>query len=425
VIKARRALLTATVIATLTILARPAWGHEKVLRSFRNHPANQAVAALVFDSAGNLYGATAFGGRTRCFAGCGTVFKLTPISGGGWSYRVIYSFRGGQDGVGPTGTLAVDSAGNLYGTTQAGGSSACSGGCGTVFKLIPSSGGGWSENVLYRFDGSNGQQPYAGVTLDAAGNIYGTTFVGGSRNCFGGCGVAFELTSSGGQWNETILHSFTGGSDGAYPVAPLIFDVQGNLYGTTAQGGVGSCGGTACGVVFELIPSSGGWTESVLYSFKGGKQDGGSPGGALVFDLSGNLYGTTSGGGSFQACNDGCGTVFELTPSANAWTETVLHKFQAGKDGAVPYNVALVLDQGGALYGTTLLGGRNACNCGTAFKLTPNSNGKWTRSSLYAFDGRHGSNPNAGLIFDATGNLYGTAGGGGAAGFGVVFEITP
>jgi uncharacterized repeat protein (TIGR03803 family) len=423
--KPRAALVTAAVIATLITLVSAAWGHEKVLHSFHNHPANQAVAGLVVDSSGNLYGTTAFGGRTaRCFSGCGTVFKLTPLSGGGWTYQVIYVFHGGDDGANPTGTLAVDLAGNLYGTTQAGGSNACSGGCGTVFDLTPSSGGGWTENVLYRFSGTNGQQPYAGVTLDTAGNIYGTTFVGGSGNCLGGCGVAFELTPSGGQWNETVLYSFTGGSDGAAPVAPMIFDARGNLYGTASTGGVGSCGGVTCGVVFDLTPSGSGWTENVLYSFKGGKQDGGSPLGALVFDLSGNLYGTTSTGGS-QACNDGCGTIFELMPSGNAWTETVLHKFQGGWDGAVPYNVALVVDQAGALYGTTLLGGQSACNCGTAFKLTPSSNGKWSRSSLYAFDGKHGSNPDAGLIPDATGNLYGTAGGGGADGFGVVFEITP
>ena len=420
--KPRAALLTVAVIVTLITLVSAAWGHERVLHSFHNRPANQAVAGLVFDSAGNLYGTTAFGGRAQCFAGCGTVYKLTPISGGGWSYRVIYAFHGGHDGASPTGTLTLDLAGNLYGTTQGGGSNAWSGGCGTVFELAPSSGGGWTENVLYRFSGTNGQQPYAGLTLDAAGNIYGTTFVGGSGNCLGGCGVAFELTPSGGQWNETVLYNFTGGNDGAAPVAPMIFDANGNLYGTASTGGVGSCGGATCGVVFELTPSGSGWTENVLYSFKGGKQDGGSPLGALVFDPSGNLYGTTSNGGS-QACNDGCGTVFELTPSANTWTEAVLHRFQGGNDGAVPYNVALVLDQAGALYGTTLLGGRSACTCGTAFKLTPGSNGKWNRSLLEAFDGKNGSNPNAGLIFDATGNLYGTAGGGGSDGFGVVFEI--
>lgn len=423
-IKARALLAAAAVITTLVTLASGAWAHEKVLHSFLNRPADQSVAGLVFDSAGNLYGTTAFGGRARCFAGCGTVFELTLVSDGGWAYRVIYAFRGGRDGAGPTGTLAVDSAGNLYGTTQAGGSNACSGGCGTVFELSPSSGGGWTENVLYRFSGANGQQPYAGVTLDAAGNIYGTTFVGGSGNCTDGCGVAYELTPSGSQWNETVLYSFTGGNDGGYPVASMIFDSQGNLYGTAARGGIGSCGGVTCGVVFELTPSGSSWAETVLYSFKGGKQDGGGPIGALVFDPAGNLYGTTNGGGS-QTCNDGCGTVFELTPSANAWTETVIHKFQSGWDGAVPYNVALVRDQAGALYGTTLLGGRSTCDCGTVFKLTPGSNGKWSRSSLYAFDGKHGGNPDAGVTLDPKGNLYGTAGGGGARGFGVVFEVTP
>jgi uncharacterized repeat protein (TIGR03803 family) len=419
--KPRASLLTAAVIFTLIALVSAAWGHEKVLHSFHNHPANQADTGLVFDSAGNLYGTTAFGGRTQCFAGCGTVFKLTPTSDGGWSYGVIYSFHGGRDGQGP-GPLAVDSKGNLYGTTAGGGSNACSGGCGTVFELTPSSSGKWTEKVLYRFDGSNGKQPEAGVTLDSAGNLYGTTSVGGS-GCWSGCGVAFELALSGSQWNETVLYRFKGGSDGAYPVAPLIFDVQGNLYSTTASGGVGSCGGTACGVVFELIPSSGRWTESVLYSFKGG-EDGGSPIAGLTFDSLGNLYGTTDGGGS-QICQGGCGTIFELTPSAGEWTKTMLHRFQGGKDGANPYVGSLVFDPAGNLYGTTLFGGRSTCNCGTAFKLTLRSDGKWSESLLYAFDGKHGSTPFAGLILDATGNLYGTTSGGGSDGFGVVFEITP
>ncbi len=421
--KLKAVLVTAAVVATLITLVNAAWGHEKVLHSFHNHPSNTPAPGLVFDSAGNLYGTTPFGGLQRCVRGCGTIFQLAPRAGGGWGYHVIYSFRGGQDGAEPSGPLTVDSGGNLYGTTQGGGSSACNNGCGTVFEMT-SSAGVWTENVLYRFNGTNGIQPYAGVTLDAAGNIFGTTLIGGTGDCGGGCGIAFELTPSGGEWTETVLYRFTGGSDGALPVAPMIFDGSGNLYGTASAGGIGSCGGTTCGVVFELTPAGSGWTETVLYSFTGGKHDGGSPLGALVFDSSGTLYGTTERGGS-RACNGGCGTVFELTPSATAWTETVLHIFQNKKDGAYPYNVALVFDQAGALYGTTTSGGRSDCGCGTAFKLTPSSSGKWSKRSLYAFDGTHGADPNAGLILDATGNLYGTASGGGDGIFGVVFEITP
>jgi uncharacterized repeat protein (TIGR03803 family) len=421
--KPKTALVIAAFIAC-GIAENSALGREMVLHSFHNHPANQPIAGLVMDAAGNLYGTTVFGGDKRCFDGCGTVFELAPLAGGGWSYTVIYAFHGGQDGASPAGTLSTDLAGNLNGTTQGGGSNACSGGCGTVFELSPTSNGGWTENVLFRFDGKDGQQPYAGVVLDAAGNLYGTTFVGGSDNCLDGCGVAFELSPSGGQWSETILHTFTGGSDGEAPVAPMVLDTQGNLYGTTDQGGTGSCGGASCGLVFKLTPTGNDWTETVLYRFKGGKEDGGIPHGALIFDLTGNLYGTTFGGGS-NACSDGCGTVFKLTPSGNAWTETVLHRFQGGRDGANPYNVALVLDQAGALYGTTVYGGRSTCDCGTAFKLTPASNGKFNRTLLYAFDGKHGANPNAGVILDAMGNIFSTAVGGGSDGFGVVFEITP
>jgi uncharacterized repeat protein (TIGR03803 family) len=421
-IKARVALVAA-VSTTLVILVSAAWGRERVLHSFHDHPADQPVAGLVLDSAGNLYGTTAFGGDTKCFNGCGTVFKLAHASRGGWSYSVIHSFHGGRDGAGPAGTLVVDLAGDLYGTTQAGGSNACGGGCGTVFELTPTSGGAWTENVVYRFGGTNGQQPYAGVTLDAAGNIYGTTFVGGSGNCMGGCGVVFELTPSGGRWSETVLYNFDGGSDGALPVAPLIFDGQGDLFGTAQQGGAGSCGGNTCGVVFELTPSSGGgWGENVLYSFTGG-EDGGVPLGGLIFDSVGNLYGTTDAGGSL-ACG-GCGTVFKLTPSAGGWTETVIHSFQGAEDGANPYNVSLVSDQAGNLYGTTLFGGLAACDCGAAFKLAPSTGGTWSNSLLYAFDGVHGSTPDAGLILDAARNLYGTTSEGGSDGFGVVFKITP
>jgi uncharacterized repeat protein (TIGR03803 family) len=424
-VRPRAVPVTVAVVAALITLVSAALGRERVIHSFQDHPADLPVAGLIFDSAGNLYGTTHFGGDPLCDLGCGTVFKLAPISGGGWSYSVIYSFHGGRDGGGPAGALAIDSAGNLYGTTESGGSNECGGGgCGTVFKLTPSSRGKWAENVLYRFNGTSGELPYAGVVLDAAGNIYGTTIMGGSAGCSGGCGVAFELTRSGSQWNESVLYRFSGGSDGAYPYAPLIFDVQGNLYGTASQGGVGLCGGVTCGVAFELTPSSGGgWTEKVLYSFRGGK-DGGSPVGGLSFDSAGNLYGTTYTGGS-KVCQHGCGTVFELTQSSGQWTETILHRFQGGKDGANPYSVSLVRDQVGNLYGTTVMGGQSVCNCGTVFKLTPGTDGQWTRRSVYAFDGKHGSFPYAGLVINATGTLYGTAVGGGSSGFGVVFEIMP
>jgi len=355
----------------------------KLLHDFSEDDAkgSQPVAGVILDAAGNLYGTTQAGGAVTgaCYpGGCGTVFELSPQAGGGWSEKVLYSFLGKPDGNLPTSSLAFDSAGNLYGTTQEGGDytlGECdSVGCGTVFELSSQSEGGWTEKVLYNFQGNpDGSSPRAGLVLDAAGNLYGTTFGGGNATCYlGDCGTVFELVRKpGNSWIEKLRYSFRGQPDGYAPAAGLIFDAAGNLYGSTAGGGASTstCLFTGCGTVFELMPKSGLiWAEEILYTFLGPQSDGDGPSG-IVFDPTGNLYGTTYGGGSRAL-----GTVFELSPqSGGIWSETLLHSFRGfHTDGRNPY-AGVILDPAGNLYGTTGYGGNGTCisGCGTVFKVTP------------------------------------------------------
>jgi uncharacterized repeat protein (TIGR03803 family) len=325
--------------------------------------------------------------------------------------QTLHSFVGETDGAAPVASLVADSAGNVYGTTSAGGSkTSCLGsaqiGCGVVFELSPprNPGGAWKETVLYRFTGgSDGAMPVAGLVFDQAGNLYGTTGEGGTFDglCSTdqldyGCGVVFELSpQAGGTWSESVLYAFTGLGDGYYPAANLIFDESGNLYGTSELGG--NCAG--CGTVFELSPNgSQGWTENTLYQFESGL-DGGLPVAGLVFDQSGNLYGTTKSGGT------GAGTVFELMPptqQGQPWTEEPLYEFP-GYIGAP--ESTLIFDAAGNLYGTASNGN------GAVFELSPSANGTWNETTLYIFGKHHSSGPWAGLIADSAGNLYGTTAG--------------
>ena len=277
-------------------------------------------------------------------------------------------------------------------------------GLGTVFELTPSK-HGWTETILHSFSGNDGQNPCTSLTFDQGGNIYGTTYSGGAN----GDGTVFELSPSQGVWTETVLHSFNG-SDGQYAEAGLIFDNAGNLYGTTNSGGA-----NGCGAVFELSPSKNGWVETVLYSFTYASGDGQYPYGNLIFDAAGNLYGTTA------SSLNGDGMVFELTPSNGNWAETVIHAFNTAGDGARP-EAGLISDKAGNLYSTTAGGGAN--NYGTIFELTP-SKGIWTEAVLHSFTGSDGSYPSAGLIIDNAGKLYGTTEEGGTTDYGVVFELTP
>ena len=283
--------------------------------------------------------------------------------------------------------------------------------------------------TLYKFTGGkDGSGPYAGLTLDSLGNLYGTTLYGGSHSCGNGngCGTVFMLTpSAGGGWIETVLHSFNNdGKDGYFPdFSGLTFDSLGNLYGTTQGGGSGACqsgGYIGCGTVFELIPNGGGsWTENVLYSFSGNGVSGAYPAAGVIFDAAGNLYGTTQQGGAYNR-----GTVFRLASNRDgSWTESVLHSFnEDGKDGYDPY-ARPIFDSLGNLYGTTYLGG--AYNWGTVFELDSAEGGGWTETVLYSFDNKDGATPFGGLVFDSAGNLYGTTAMGGADGYGTAFRLTP
>jgi len=363
---------------------------ETVLYSFGNTATDAAYpyAGLVSDTAGSLYGTTLYGGANND----GTVFELTK-AGGHWMEKILHSFGSSGDGFLPQAGLTFDSVGNLYGTTYEGGAHAA----GTVFELTPHSGGNWTEKVLHSFNpnGTDGANPLAGLTFDAAGSLYGTTYTGGTF----ASGTIFELTPEGGGWTEKVLHSFGNGTDGAAPHAALILDGAGNLYGTTLDGGV-----DGLGTVFETTPKKGKWAEKVLHSFNG--KDGEYPTAALIFDPAGNLYGTTES------------TIFELMPKAGGWTEKVLRN--SGSTASLIFNPA-----GGKLYGTTALGGPQ--DSGTLFELTRKAGGKWTYTILHGFvgGGADGAYPYSGLIFGAPAHLYGTTYMGGARDVGTVFEFTP
>ncbi|HEY3974697.1 MAG TPA: choice-of-anchor tandem repeat GloVer-containing protein [Candidatus Sulfotelmatobacter sp.] len=335
------------------------------------------------------------------------------------TFQVLHAFSGGSDGAEPWAGVILDPAGNLYGTTFYGGSTsagcvAFGYGCGVVFKLDPAG----NETVLYTFKGlASGINPRAGLLRDKAGNLYGTTFEGGDLNCGRvGCGTIFKIDATG---HVSLLYSFTGKGDDEHPQSPLIADAAGNLYGTT----VGQTAFTS-GTVFKLDSAG---NETVLHVFTG-PPDGGMPVGSLVRDAHGNLAGATSYGGNGTGCVSlGCGLVFKISPTGQ---ESVLYNFTGGTDGAYPI-VNPVLDAAGNLYGTTGDGGDLNCGpniaqpygCGVIFKV--NSSG--VETVLYAFTGETttGYNPYAGVIRDAVGNLYGTTYRGGTYASGTVYKVDP
>ena len=328
-----------------------------------------STARVVFGPDGALYGTTPNGGPSNG----GTVFRLTrpaticKTTLCPWTETVLYSFSGNLDGLNPGyGDLAFDAAGDIYGTTQAGGSTTgCNGyGCGTVFKLTRSAGGQWTESILHRFAGGlDGWDPTAGVIFDRAGNLYGTTTGGGGETCpyqygggFYGCGTIYQLTPSGAGWEENILYAFQNGNDGAYPFGGLILDRADNLDGTT---------GGSCGTAFQLTPSR---EFAVLYYFTGRFQLCQGPYASLTMDAAGNLYGTTYDDGP----GDSWGNIFSL---ANAsWNYSDFHDFTWGIDGALPIS-NVVFDTNGNLYGTASYGGNlsncEGMGCGVVWKITP------------------------------------------------------
>lgn len=345
-------------------------------------------AGVTLDAAGNLYGTT----TTNSNGGPGTVYKLTHKSGG-WTLTRLYNS-------GSFGGLTIGPNGTFYGINA----------YSQVFDLqppphfLPNLLAPWIETTLYSLTAGS----YAGVVFDRAGNIYGTTYDEGS---YGG-GTVFELSPSNGGWTETVIHNFGNGFDGNFPIAGLLIDAAGNLYGTTQSGG-----DYGDGTVFELSPSAGSWTETLLHSFTGG-DDGGDPYGGLIFDSAGNLYGATPGTYEF---NGNGGSVFKLTPAGGSWAFSVLYSFTEGGDECGPRGTP-AMDAAGSLYDTTTCSPGD----GSVFKLTP-ANGGWTYTQLHDFDQRgDGEYPEAGVTLDASGNIYGTTSVGGAYNaYGIVFEITP
>ena len=396
---ARRATLVVLVfMGALLLLASvsvPAQSQTyKVIHNFTYYGGATPYSGPVFDRFGNMYGTNNTGGSY----GSGGVYRLSR-HGSSWSYTLVYSLKGQKDGAGPAfGTLAIGPQGSLFGTTEGGGY------LGTVFEVCPGTDCASTESVVHSFGhGTDGIEPIGGLAFDAAGNFYGTTLLGGVL----GNGTVFEGTWSGKGWMVRQIYDFGASStDAVNAVAGVTIDAAGNLYGTTSFGGT-----FGVGAIYKLTPSSTGWTESILYNFQG-TDDGANPVGGLILDQAGNLYGTTFDGGV-----NGGGTVYELSPDG---TFTTLYSFSGGYGG--PYN-KLALDAKGNLYGAT--NGEALYGFGSVFKLSPGSSG-WTLTDLYDFaNGADGGEPYGSVAVDASGNVFGTAVTGGANNQGVFFEITP
>lgn len=376
---------------------------DQILHSFSGSDGSHPNGSLIFDPAGNLYGTTEFGGSNGCGGrGCGVVFELSQ-SGGAWSYRVIHTF-GGPDGETPTWGLVRDSAGNLYGTTFYGGAH----NYGTIFELTPTN-GGWAEQVLYSFTGgtADGGSPSTGVTIDSAGNLYGTTTLGSFSNK----GTVFELIKSGGSWSLKVLLDLYNNHD--VGPSPLVFDGAGNLYGTATDGGFNM--NRERGTVFKLTPGSGGtWTASALFAFTGPETGGYNPAGGIVFDPSGNIYGTAESGGYGDAFG---GSIYELfSPTWQLQTWAVFTRFPASPH---PPLSPVALDSSNNIY--VALSGDGASVCyGAILKIGTNV------YSIYNFgaNSTDGHFPLGGIVLDSQNNVYGATSAGGGLGYGTIFEVT-
>jgi len=407
------------LFALSLILAGTAWAAtETVIYNFSNYTGDAAYpqSGLVADSDGNLYGTTEYGGGNNL----GAVFEL-KLSSGTWTESLLYSFAGGTtDGEYPYySALVFDKSGNIYGTTVYGGTE----NAGTVFELTPSGGGNYTETILHSFLSyaeSDGSYPQAALSIDSSGNIFGTTQSGGKYNN----GTIFEFTPSGKTWKYKLIHSFDSTDGGAYyPYGGITQGADGYYYGTTEYGGYAYNAGT----IYRMFLEKSGWSvQNVFYFLEGG--DGIYPLTSLTIDPTGNLYGTTYAGGSGEACGGGCGTVYKMTlGKTNKYTQSVIYSFQGSyKDGINPYYGAdLAIDASGNLYGTTQTGG-STDNEGIVFELTPKK-GTYKETVLHAFEdssGDDGYYPRGGPIL-VNGKVYGTTYSGGTHGTGIVYEITP
>ena len=418
----RKSLLAAVTLSTLVMLATTsAASTERVIYSFTGDPdGGSPQAPLLADANGNLYGTASTGGanNSNCGAqGCGVVFMLTPPKNrtGAWTETVIYQFQGGTDLSTPMAGLTFDKAGNLYGSTFYGGTNQFC--CGGIFELSPpkAPGNAWTETILYDFLelDDDGNYPLGRLVFDSAGNLYGTCVEGGPGNFLG---TLFQLVpppQGGTMWTENLLYLFQGFGDGEFPQGTLLMDNLGNLYGTTGEGE------NSGGIFFEVSPPKSGnqWTFTPLYTFNGaieGYQQ------ADLTLLAGRLFGTAGAGGANNA-----GTVFSLKPPVpgGQWKEATIYAFAGGGDGNAPTRT-LVADKSGNLYGATTRGGTN--DDGIVFRLSPQPGGTWTKTTLHKFSGGNdGAQPASGLIFGKFGALYGVTVAGGVSGNGTVYGVLP
>lgn len=413
------AIAVSLLLAALLTVASPTQAQTfAVIHSFTGvSDGANPYAGLAMDQGGNLYGTTSAGGL-----GNGTVFRVTSRNSF-WILQTLYGFQGSShnnDGSHPTARITLHN-GIVYGSTQAGGLVGCANnnGCGTVFYLRPpltvcrASLCPWTETVLYRFAGrADGGNPAGDLVVDQSGDVFGTTSGGGSSGCSyqpgNACGVAYMLTAGG---VESVLYQMPAGSGGSYPESGITVDPSGNLFGTTSQGGSANLG-----TIFQLAPSQGGWSENNLYQFQSGA-GGQTPWAGLISDGAGNFYGATTAGGA-----SGGGTVYQLTHPGGGWTYSPIYSFSGSRNGPVSN---LTIDSSGNLYGTTPGGGQ--FGHGSVFKLT-RANGSWSYTSLHDFTGgSDGAQPSGTVILDASGNIYGTTVAGGstncAGGCGVIWTL--
>jgi uncharacterized repeat protein (TIGR03803 family) len=398
----------ALFVAMLSIIgsARPADAKTVAIHHFNGRDGTSPVGPMLYDSTGDLYGVTYYGGA----AGAGVVYELSPPAtrGGTWTETVLHDFAGGSDGAAPNRGLTFDRAGNIIGSTFGGGN--CPDACGTIFELSRPArrGGAWTETVLHRFHGPNfgdGGAPTGDLIFDRSGNLYGTATFGGLVACSispGPCGIAFSLSppsSPGGSWNETVLYTFAGVPDGAFPGGGLAVDSHGVLYGTTEEGGSGKCTDgeglvIGCGTAYRLQLSHGTWKESIIFDFHAAES---GPGSDMVFDAAGRLYGASDY------------DVFRLQPPAmgGLWIERLLYRFPEGISGSIAES-DVMFDGTGNLYGTTHASGLTGF--GTVYELSPRRSDAvpWSLTTLHTYTGGFDAlMPSGGLVFGKNGVLYG------------------